>query len=112
MVFAGHKSYLVCRDERQSIVLLSTVFMFFFTGRSMALSRDNWKTRLGSSLRKLGPYAAIELLLPGGSLIALSLWAIRNRSSIAAHARHAWARRSKRPAVGLIARSPASSATR
>jgi hypothetical protein len=63
--------------------------MFFFTGRSMALSRDNWKTRLGSSLRKLGPYAAIELLLPGGSLIALSLWAVRNRSSIAAHARRA-----------------------
>jgi hypothetical protein len=84
--------------------------MFFFTGRPMALSRDNWKTRLGSSLRKLGPYAAIELLLPGGSLIALSLWAVRNRSSIAAHARRAWARRSKRPAVGLIASAPASSA--
>lgn len=76
----------------------------------MALSRDNWKTRLGSSLRKLGPYAAIELLLPGGSLIALSLWAVRNRSSIAAHARRAWARRSKQRAVGLIASAPASSA--
>lgn len=25
-------------------------------------------------LRDLGPYAAIELLLPGGSLVALGLW--------------------------------------
>ena len=25
-------------------------------------------------LKGLGPYAAIELLLPGGSLIALTLW--------------------------------------
>jgi hypothetical protein len=85
--------------------------MLFFTGRSMPLSRDNWKTRLGSSLRKLGPYAAIELLLPGGSLIALSLWAVRNRSSIAAHARRAWARRSKRRAVGLIASAPATASS-
>jgi hypothetical protein len=28
----------------------------------------------------LGPYAAIELLLPGGTLIALAFWAFRNRS--------------------------------
>lgn len=28
-------------------------------------------------LRQLAPYAAIELLLPGGSLIALCLWLYR-----------------------------------
>ncbi|HEY3784102.1 MAG TPA: hypothetical protein VGL55_02350 [Steroidobacteraceae bacterium] len=33
--------------------------------------------RCGALLRQLGPYAAIELLLPGGSLIALGLWLYR-----------------------------------
>ena len=31
-------------------------------------------------LRALGPYAALELLLPGGSLLALLLWLYRQRS--------------------------------
>lgn len=31
-------------------------------------------TKLAALLRDVGPYAAIELLLPGGSLIALGLW--------------------------------------
>lgn len=30
-------------------------------------------------LRELAPYAAIELCLPGGSLIALGLWFIERR---------------------------------
>jgi hypothetical protein len=30
-----------------------------------------------TALRQLAPYAAIELLLPGGSLIALVLWLYR-----------------------------------
>ena len=38
-------------------------------GRSVAL------------LRRLGPYAAIELLLPGGSVLALLLWLYRRRQS-------------------------------
>ena len=29
------------------------------------------------SLRSLGPYVAIEVLLPGGSIIALALWTYR-----------------------------------
>jgi uncharacterized membrane protein len=29
------------------------------------------------ALRRLGPYAAIELLLPGGSLLAIALWLYR-----------------------------------
>jgi hypothetical protein len=30
-------------------------------------------------LRSLGPYAALELVLPGGSLLALLLWLYRQR---------------------------------
>ena len=37
-------------------------------------SLNGWKGRLVRFVRVLGPYAAIELLLPGGSLIALLLW--------------------------------------
>lgn len=36
-------------------------------------------SRLMALLRQLGPYAAIELLLPGGSLIALALWLYRRQ---------------------------------
>ena len=30
-------------------------------------------------VRSLGPYLAIELILPGGSIVALLLWTFRNR---------------------------------
>jgi hypothetical protein len=29
--------------------------------------------------RSLGPYLAVELILPGGSIVALLLWAYRHR---------------------------------
>jgi hypothetical protein len=45
--------------------------------------------RITGVLRTLGPYAVIELLVPGGTLIALALWAFRNRASLAARARGA-----------------------
>jgi hypothetical protein len=48
--------------------------------------------RIATALRTLGPYAAIELLLPGGSLVALSLWGYRNRSMLAKRARRVFAR--------------------
>ena len=38
-------------------------------------------------MRELGWYAATALLLPGGSLIALSLWAFRHRAWFVARAR-------------------------
>jgi phosphoglycerol transferase MdoB-like AlkP superfamily enzyme len=41
--------------------------------------------RLGRSLRELGPYTAIALVLPGGSLIALAAWSFRHRPLVAAH---------------------------
>jgi hypothetical protein len=33
-------------------------------------------------IRHAGPYLAIELILPGGSIVALILWLIRNRASV------------------------------
>jgi uncharacterized membrane protein len=39
-------------------------------------------------MRELGSYSAIALILPGGSLIALTLWMLRHRTWLAAHARH------------------------
>lgn len=42
--------------------------------------------RLAGLLKALGPYAAIELILPGGTLIAIAVWAIRRRWLSAARA--------------------------
>jgi hypothetical protein len=36
-----------------------------------------WAARGLALVRSLGPYAAIELLLPGGSVLALLLWLYR-----------------------------------
>ncbi len=55
----------------------------------MVSPRINWIVRLAGALRALGPYAAIELLVPGGTLIALAIWVFRNRASLAARARRA-----------------------
>lgn len=33
-------------------------------------------------VRQAAPYLAIELILPGGSLVALTLWVVRNRASL------------------------------
>ena len=35
--------------------------------------------RLAGSMREFGLYAALTLIIPGGSLIALSAWALRHR---------------------------------
>jgi hypothetical protein len=40
--------------------------------------------RLATRLRELGPYTAIALLVPGGSLIALAAWTFRHRPLLAA----------------------------
>ena len=34
---------------------------------------------VATKLREVAPYAAIELVLPGGSLMALGLWLYRRR---------------------------------
>jgi hypothetical protein len=38
---------------------------------------------MAAKLRGLAPYAAIELILPGGSVIALLLWLYRRRKNSA-----------------------------
>jgi hypothetical protein len=53
----------------------------------MLVPRLNWITRLGGPIRGLGPYATIELLVPGGSLIVLSLLAFRHRAWFIARVR-------------------------
>jgi hypothetical protein len=61
--------------------------------------RHGWMAGAIAGLKEFGPYAAIELVLPGGSLIAILLWLHRRRASgpgvrgtlarpIAAHTMH------------------------
>jgi len=45
------------------------------------------KSRLADQMRALGPYVAIEALLPGGSLIVLAVCVFRHRGWLAARAR-------------------------
>jgi hypothetical protein len=52
----------------------------------MQLPRIHRIGRLANLMRELGPYAAIEILVPGGSLIALFFWAMRQRSWFTGHA--------------------------
>ena len=40
-----------------------------------------WRAGAAGLLRNLGPYAVIELLLPGGSLLVLLLWLYRRHSA-------------------------------
>jgi hypothetical protein len=41
-----------------------------------------WATLVLAKLKELAPYAMIELLLPGGSVLALSLWFYRRRKKV------------------------------
>jgi hypothetical protein len=38
-----------------------------------------------AGVREFGPYAALELLLPGGSVIAVLLWLYRRHRRVEAH---------------------------
>ena len=52
------------------------------------LKRMNGLTRVW---RELGPYAAIALLLPGGTLIVVSLWILHHRPWLFAQVRRGFA---------------------
>jgi hypothetical protein len=61
-------------------------------------------SRIARPLRVLGPYAAIELVVPGGTLLALSLWAFRHRAWFSARVRRAVPRwRHRKPVQNLTA---------
>ncbi|MGH8181102.1 MAG: hypothetical protein ACRETR_09010 [Steroidobacteraceae bacterium] len=38
--------------------------------------------RVIAGIRRVAPYLAIELILPGGSLVALTLWLLKNRPAL------------------------------
>jgi hypothetical protein len=61
--------------------------VFIARKASMAVLPIGSIGRLGRSVREIGPYAALALLLPGGTLIAGLIWTLRHRSWLAAHAR-------------------------
>ena len=45
----------------------------------MITSMMQWLSRIPGQLGALGPYLAIELIMPGGSILALLLWLYRRR---------------------------------
>src|SRR5947209_4390032 len=47
----------------------------------LRVNLGDWIERGVAILRGLGPYALLELLLPGGSLMVLLLWLYRRRTS-------------------------------
>ena len=49
------------------------------------------RVRLARRMSELGSYTAIVLMLPGGSLIALTVWMLRHRTWLAARTRRSLA---------------------
>ena len=66
--FAGH----IARAMRAPRLPVSAMGLQGITPKPLA--------GLAARIRALGPYAAMGLLLPGGSLIALFVWAMRHRA--------------------------------
>lgn len=48
--------------------------------RDVAAGAGSRMNRLLDIVRELGPYTALALVLPGGSLIAIAAWAFRRRT--------------------------------
>jgi hypothetical protein len=47
--------------------------------------KNAWVQWIVEQFRTLGPYFAVELILPGGSLLALLLWLYRHRLAMFRH---------------------------
>jgi hypothetical protein len=47
--------------------------------------KNAWVQWIVEQFRTLGPYFAVELILPGGSLLALLLWLYRRRLALRRH---------------------------
>ena len=70
-------STLVIRNS--SVGPIVTGALCGYRDRAMSYSPTNWKSRIATVLRKFGAYAAIGLVVPGGTLILLSMWIFRHR---------------------------------
>ena len=57
------------------------------TRDALATRGSRWRVRLARSIRELGSYGAIALILPGGNLILLGLLMMQHRTWLAARAR-------------------------
>jgi hypothetical protein len=47
--------------------------------------KNAWVQWIVEQFRTLGPYFAVELILPGGSVLALLLWLYRRRLALHRH---------------------------
>jgi len=52
----------------------------------MLIRPMNSPPQLSGSMRKLGAYAAVALIVPGGSLIAFTMWAFGHRGLLTTRA--------------------------
>jgi hypothetical protein len=52
------------------------------SGSGMIPTLNGYAATVVAKLRELAPYAAIELVLPGGSLLALLLWLYRRQKKV------------------------------
>ncbi len=46
---------------------------------------SGWFAKGLAGLRQLGPYALVELVMPGGTVLALLLWLYRRRKNVEVH---------------------------
>jgi len=72
----------------------------------MLLRPLNLPAHLAGPMRELGPYAAVALIVPGGSLIALSLWAFRHRAWLTACVKRAAESTPHRPYPSALNATP------
>ena len=68
---------------------------FRVTRDALATRGSRWRVRLARSIRELGSYGAMALILPGGNLVLFALFMLQHRTWLAARARRglsaAWA---------------------
>lgn len=53
-----------------------------FARRVAPAATASWVERAVTIIRQFGPYAAVELILPGGSIVVLLLWLFRRRLNL------------------------------
>jgi hypothetical protein len=71
----------------KSILKGEAVSIWIGRWRSSTRTLRTWAAVAFATLKELAPYAAVELLLPGGSVVALTLWFYRRRKKVPALAR-------------------------